>query len=437
VLALALLALAIGSLLWPRPRLPAWSVPVATGIAAVALGVGPERPVADVLGPLVGPLLFLVTAVPFAVLVDRAGTFGALAGLLARRRRSPWALWVLAAVVTATLNLDVAVVLLTPVYLRLAPRSTEHAWPWPPRQIGGPPAAMAAVPVLAALLASSALPVSNLTNLIAVERLDLGAGRLLVHLGLPTLAAVAVGWWCFRRWAGGAAALEPTSAITGERDAPADGSGTDPDRAWSPSARWGGAVLGVVVAAFVAGPPLGVEPWIPALAGCAALGALEHLLGRGVPRPPSSDPPRPALWRAVPVGLVGLVCGLAVLAAAVADASGLADRSPGDSLGELATTLALGAVGANLVNNLSAFLVGLEAVAGGAEQQAYALLLAVNAGPGLVLTGSLSTLLWVELVRARGHVVGARWFLGLGLAVVAPAYLAAAAVLLAQAALLP
>ena len=70
------------------------------------------------------------------------------------RRGSSVMCWIIAAAVVALLNLDAAVVLLTPLYIRTA------------RNTGLDPVMLAFQPVLLAMLASSALPISNLTNLI-------------------------------------------------------------------------------------------------------------------------------------------------------------------------------------------------------------------------------------------------------------------------------
>ena len=96
-------------------------------------------------------------------------------------------LWALAAVTTAVLNLDTTVVLLTPLYLRLARRTGVEPFP------------LVVIPLLLASFASSVLPVSNLTTLIVVQRFDLGTLDVLAHLALPSLAATMVGWWAYRR----------------------------------------------------------------------------------------------------------------------------------------------------------------------------------------------------------------------------------------------
>ena len=110
------------------------------------------------------------------------------------------ALWALACATTAVLNLDTTVVLLR--------RCTS----------GSPGAASRSVParlipLFTASFASSFLPVSNLTTLIAVERLDLSVSDVVTHLALPSAVACVVGWLVFRRSAPGCAGRRPDRAI--------------------------------------------------------------------------------------------------------------------------------------------------------------------------------------------------------------------------------
>jgi arsenical pump membrane protein len=78
---------------------------------------------------------------------------------------------------------------------------------------------------------------------------------------------------------------------------------------------------------------------------------------------------------------------------------------------------AAGALGANGVDNLPAYLA-LEPVADSSPARLVALLLGVNCGPLLTLWASLATLLWRERCRAAGVEVSARRFLLRGLVVV-------------------
>lgn len=410
-----LLALAIVGALRPPRRVPAWAIPLACAVVVVALGLVHLDELPDLLRPLAAPLAFLLVAVPFAVLLGQTGLIDRVALTLARRADALWMLWCLAALVTMALNLDTAIVLLTPIYLRVA------------KLLGRDPVSVALIPAVLALLASSLLPVSNLTNLIAVETFHLSTAGFLANLALPTVVAVAVGWFCYR-WAIRSPEPVPRAADLPDVEPPdveppaldlpdLDASATVGE---GPGLRFAVVVLALAVVGLVLGPVVGIDPWMVVLVADLAL-----LTRRG------SLP-----WRRLPVDLVVLVLALAVCSFATADALGLGDLDPGNSLPELTLTLFGSAVSSNLVNNLPAFLVGRTAIAGGGDCQVWALLLGSNLGPGIALSGALSTLLWVSIVRAGGHEVTATRFARLGAVIVVPALFAAAAVFLAKAATL-
>ena len=91
--------------------------------------------VADQWSSLWPALAFLLAGVPLAALLDRLGFFEAAASVMLgdRGRDQPvLALWVLAAVTTAVLNLDTTAVLLTPVVFatasRMGVRPKPHAY---------------------------------------------------------------------------------------------------------------------------------------------------------------------------------------------------------------------------------------------------------------------------------------------------------------------
>jgi Na+/H+ antiporter NhaD/arsenite permease-like protein len=64
------------------------------------------------------------------------------------------------------------------------------------------------------------------------------------------------------------------------------------------------------------------------------------------------------------------------------------------------------------------------------DARAYALLVGVDAGPNLLVTGSLATLLWLAVARERDASVSPGRFLAIGL-LMAPAGVAAALLVLA------
>jgi arsenical pump membrane protein len=87
------------------------------------------------------------------------------------------------------------------------------------------------------------------------------------------------------------------------------------------------------------------------------------------------------------------------------------------------------AVGCNLVNNLPAGLLAGRVVETGnvPEQVRAAVLIGVDLGPNLSVTGSLATILWLSALRREGLHVGAWTFLKLGTVVMPPALILALA----------
>jgi arsenical pump membrane protein len=341
--------------------------------------------VGDQLAELAPALAFLLAAVPLATLLDRLGFFAAAAGRLAGPRdTSVLALWLLAAGTTVVLNLDTTVVLLTPLYIRVARRAEVD------------PLGLALVPLLLASLASSVLPVSNLTNLVVAEHAGLTTASLLAHLGLPSAVAVAVGWWCYAR-------LHPTrlTAVTGAAY----------DRR---SLRVGGAVVAGTLAGFLLGPLVGFAPWITALVADAVLVALT----RHVP------------WRDVPILTALGVAAVAALVAIVVPADALRTLLHRSGPAELLGITGLGTVAADVVNNLPAVLVGVDAVHH-MTWGMWAWLLGVNAGAVLLPLGALANLLWLRIARAEAITLTPRRYLRGVVPVALPALGAAALVLAA------
>jgi arsenical pump membrane protein len=81
------------------------------------------------------------------------------------------------------------------------------------------------------------------------------------------------------------------------------------------------------------------------------------------------------------------------------------------------------ALGCNLLNNLPAGLIAAETVRVAAvpETVRRAVLIGIDLGPNLSITGSLATLLWLAALRKEGLNVSAGAFLKLGALVMPPA----------------
>jgi arsenical pump membrane protein len=133
-------------------------------------------------------------------------------------------------------------------------------------------------------------------------------------------------------------------------------------------------------------------------------------------------------------GVLPLVAGLFVLVEAL-DRTGLIGAIAAflhDAAQSSAPSAAWGAglaiaLASNLVNNLPAGLVGAKAIQGAQvpESVTRAILIGVDIGPNLSVTGSLATILWLTALRREGLHVGAWTFLKLGVLVTPPALLLA------------
>ena len=334
-------------------------------------------------------LLFLCAAVPLASLLDATGFFSSCAARLcqARDQVPVLGLWVLAAATTAVLNLDTTIVLLTPLYVRLALRTRTD------------PLALAVVPLLLASLASSFLPVSNLTTIIAAERLGLGVADVVSHTALPSLVACVVGWWCYRR-------RHPAQLPE------ADGTPADPH-----ALRVGGLVVAFVLVGFTLGPSLGVQAWMVAFAADVVLVAITRRLP----------------WRDVPVVTAAAVAALAIVVAQLPTGA-LTRLLEGTTTWQVLVSGIAGTATSNLVNNLPAALVASDAV-DSATWGFWSWLLSINAAAVLLPTGAVANLLWWRIVRAEGLRVDLRTYLVHVVPVALPAAAAAMAVLLAEHAL--
>ena len=399
LLAGALLAVTLGTAAADSPRLPPALVAVPGAVLLVLLGAVGADDATDTVREVAPTVAFLVVVLLLSDLADREGLFTWSAALTARHARgSATGLLargtLLAAVVTAVLSLDATVVLLTPVLVATARRMRV-----PVRPHGY------AVGHLANS-ASLLLPVSNLTNLLAVAATGLSfvhfAGLMAAPQVVTVLLEYAVLRWLFR-----ADLRSPAGAPV-------------PDVPATP------VVALVVVLATVLGFGVaslaGLPPVLPATAGVVVLAA-RQLVARRVRL-------RDLVVAAnLPFGLFVLGLAVLVLVLQVHGLESLLARllPDGDGLLALLAVAGISALLANLVNNLPATLALVPAAAAGGVPTVLAVLLGVNIGPNLTYAGSLANLLWRRVLGADAP--GAVRFTLVGLATV-PLTLAAATVAL-------
>ena len=376
-----------------RPRgLPEAVGALPAAVLVVALGLVPWHDAADearTLGPTVA---FLAAILVLAELAREDGVFVWAGGVMARwshgsPRRLLGAVFVIASVTTAVLSLDATVVLLTPVVLTTATRIGARARP----------GVYASTHL--ANTASTLLPVSNLTNLLAFGASGLTFAGFAGLMALPWLATVAVEYGVFRWWFRGDLAT-PTHPVPDDATA-------------APAPRFALIVLVTTLVGFAVVEPFGVAPaWV------AAAGALVLAAPRLV-RAPRDE--AAAVVRAANVPFLVFVVSLGVVVLAVRGGpvgDGVAHLVPerADLLGLLAVA-GLAALLANLLNNLPATLV-LVPLTAHSPGLVLAVLLGVNIGPNLTYVGSLATLLWRQVLHAHDHTPSAGRFVRLGLATV-------------------
>nr|WP_232223529.1 SLC13 family permease [Arthrobacter sp. FB24] len=347
---------------------------LAAGVAALAAGALPGPAFGDLAARTIPILSFVLAMSLVTELLDEAGLFRVVTDRLAALGRGRvFSLWLLviavATVSTVFLSLDTTAVLVTPVVVLLA----VHA------RI--PPLPFALTSIWLANTASLLLPVSNLTNLLAQDRLGLSPLGFAALVWAPALVGLAVPlallWLAFRRELRGTYGPQPVHRVR-DRGLLIIAAGT----------------LLVLLPALVSGVPV----QYPAMAAAAFLLAV-FLRRRPAALRWSMVPWRPLM---LTVGLFMIVealhaNGLTLLLAGVAGS--------GDSLPALLQLAGLGAGAANAANNLPAYLA-LEPVAGSPARLA-ALLIGVNLGPLVSPWASLATLLWHERLRALN--VRIRW----------------------------
>jgi arsenical pump membrane protein len=348
----------------PTPAVPALHWGLAGGgaaliIVAVLLAPHNARAAAAQDWP---PFVLVAGLLLVGLVADGDGLFAAGGHVLARLAPNGALLYVgtalLVLTVTTLLNLDTSVTFLTPVVVYTARSRGE-----------------ADAPLLyACLLLSNAgsllLPGSNLTNLIVLGHLHLSGGGFFAHMALPALAAavvtaLVVGTVYHR-------SLRTTIAPVMERERP---------------------VWGVGLVAIVAVTVLVVALRSPALP-VAAVGVVAVALrtGRSQGRRGSVRAALDIIGVPVLVGLFGLAVALGTL--------GRSWSGPATLLSHLDAwgTAWVAAATSVMVNNLPAASL----LAARRPPHPYALLIGLNVGPNLFVTGSLAWILWLRAARAAG-----------------------------------
>ena len=385
---------------------PEWVWAVAGAALLVLLGLLPAPDALAGVGKGTDVYLFLVGMMLLAELARQEGLFDWLAAHAARSAHGSGTrlftlVFLVGTVVTTFLSNDATAVVLTPAVAAVVKAAkAEHPLPY------------LFICAFIANAASFVLPISNPANLVIygsqMPPLLQWLPRYAVPSLLSILATYAVLRWTQRR------DLQDVSADIDVPELSAAGR----------MAAWG---IGGTAAVLLASSTFGIQLGLPTFLAGVATAVLVLLRSKSGPL---------TVLREVSWGVLPLVAGLFVLVEALEQSGlthalarlllGLLDHSEAEAAWVSGVLLA---VGCNLVNNLPAGLVAgrVMELAQAPDHVRAAVLIGVDLGPNLSVTGSLATILWLIALRREGQSIGALSFLKLGLLVMPPALLLAVA----------
>ncbi len=382
---------------WKLPE-ALWAVFAAIALMVFSLISLPDAGKAVLKGTDV--YLFLTGMMLLAELARHEGLFDWLAAFAVKRSNgSPIRLfglvYLVGIIVTIFLSNDATAVVLTPAVYAAT------------KQAKAKPLPFLFICALIANAASFVLPISNPANLVVYGAHMPSLGTWLAEFGLSSIASIAVTFVVLR--------FTQRGDLTG---------GISRDVQVLKLSRGGRVAAGGI--AFTAilllvASSLDWQLGLPTFLAGSATALTILVLNRLSPWAIAKD----ISWSVLP-----LVAGLFVLVEAVEGTGALkpliALLPTSAATTPNATSLVTGSVVAvlcNLINNLPLGLIA-GSVASGAELSPHvtgALLIGVDLGPNLSVTGSLATILWLVALRREGQTVSAWKFLGLGSLVMPPA----------------
>ena len=382
VLAHILLALIVGIsivLMLIRPR----NIPEVYWIAGgvlllLVLRLVPLQLAGRAIAKALDVCFFLIGMMLLSELAREHGVFDWLSSLAVRSARGSCSrlfalVYAVGTIVTIFMSNDATAVVLTPAILTAVRKAKVQPLPY------------LFVCAFIANAASFLLPISNPANLVVFHNQMPPLGRWLVSYGVPSLLSIAATFivlrWLFRK--------ELRTAIEGEVET-------------KPLRREGTLVLiglAAMVVVLLTASTLGKDLGLPTCLAALAITAIVSIMAR-------SNPLR--LAREISWATLALVAGLFVMVDAMESVGAMQQaresltwaQTVGSTTGTLITGFAVG-VANNLVNNLP---LGL--IAGATLQAAHAkgliadaVLIGVDLGPNLCITGSLATILWLIALR--------------------------------------
>jgi arsenical pump membrane protein len=351
--------------------------------------------------------LFLIGMMLIAELARREGLFDYLAAYAVEHAHgSPQRLFLLVyavgTLVTALLSNDATAIVLTPAVYAAS------------RAAGAAPLPYLFVCAFIANAASFVLPISNPANLVVFGARMPHLADWLRQFTLPSIAAIVLTYAAL--WLTQRRALDEQTLRT------------DVDRPQlSREGRFAAFGIGAIALVLLTASALDVQLGLPTFVCGLVTAAAVLLVSRQSPWP---------LVKGMSWGVLPLVAGLFVMVEALARVGSIGQlsawlheavaRTPAGSMWGAGL---ITAVADNIANNLPVGLVA-GSVAGSdhlPQPVIRAILIGVDLGPNLSVTGSLATILWLTALRREKIEVSAWQFLKVGIIATPPALLAALA----------
>ena len=360
--------------------------------------------------------LFLIGMMLLSALAREHGVFNWLSSLAVRRANGSAArlftlVYGIGTLVTIFLSNDATAVVLTPAIFTVVRRANV------------PPLPYLFSCAMIANAASFTLPISNPANLVVFSQAMPPLGRWLASFSLPSLLSI-VATYAALRWLFKTELHARINEIEGETQDETEDA-TEDAIDLPGNGRLVLAGLGLTVAVLLAASALHRDLGLPTCLAALAITLAVSFKAR-------SNPLR--LAKEVSWATLALVAGLFIMVNAVESVGALKftgaalrwAEGQAPALGALITSFALGILN-NLVNNLPLGLIaGATLQAGHAKGlMASAVLIGVDLGPNLSVTGSLATMLWLIALRKEQLDVSFWKFLTVGAVTMPIAMLAA------------
>lgn len=380
---------------WPEA---VWAV--AGALLLVSLGLLPVHLAIEAIGKGTDVYLFLFGMMLLSEVGRREGLFDWVAVLAVNHAQgSPRKLFLLVylvgVVITAFLSNDATAVVLTPAVFAAAKKAKTDPLP------------LLFVCAFIANAASFVLPISNPANIVLYGNHTPALGAWLLRFTLPSLLSI-IATYVMLRWT-------QRDALAGICEANLE------PLELSSSGRVALAGIAVTAAVLLTVSAFDIALGLPT----AILGALTALIVLILERKSPLPMIREISWSVLP-----LVAALFVLVemldhtGVITALAQLAQRAARhDELAAAGWAGGIIAIGSNLMNNLPAGLIASSTVmqAHSPERVIDALLIGVDLGPNLSITGSLATILWLSAIRREGEDVSFMKFLKVGALVMLPA----------------